>query len=113
LVPGVLRRDFGQFDEVFREHCAATLFGHRIDLNLFPVLLTTPSVTLATTNDRRVLGSMNDYAFLFKHHIAAEGGLSMADIPRLNNKMNQTPMSAIKGRASIDAVKVQLGQLAT
>jgi len=100
------------FGEIISVHVAETLFAHGVELNLVPALRTVPTVEFAKTSDRRVLGSMNEYAFLFKVHIAHAGGLKRVDVRELNKTMNETPMGTLRYDSAIDAVRSELGRLA-
>jgi hypothetical protein len=62
-------------------------------------------VTIAKTNSRSILGSMNDLAFQIKSMIYMNGGLANADISEISRQVNRTPMSAIKYKVSIDELK--------
>jgi hypothetical protein len=110
LVPAVLRRDLAELQDLLRSGCADTLRSHGIDPASIPVISSDDHVTIAKTNDRRVLGSMNDYAFLFKVHIEGEGGLEHCDIPSLNRKINETPMGMLKYNSAIQEVRNKLGR---
>ncbi len=57
------------------------------------------------TNSKSVLGSMNDLAFHYKHHILSEGGVHCADVPGIIHKLNRMPMGAIGYKYAIDALK--------
>ena len=96
LVPGILRRDLLAFGDLLGTHCSETLQSHGIDPKHVPALASGEAVRFAKTNDRRVLGSMNDYAFQFKVHIEHEGGLEHCNISSLNQKINGTPMGTLR-----------------
>lgn len=113
LVPGIRRRDLIRFRDLLRAHLAETLFSHSIDLTLVPALREISGVVFARTNDRRVLGSMNEYASLYKCYIADMGGLRYTDIRELNKKMNETPMGTLRYDSAVEAVKRELQELAT
>jgi hypothetical protein len=49
----------------------------------------------SSTNDRSVLGSMNDMAFTIRYYIDSFGGLSVADIDEICIRINRTPYKAI------------------
>ena len=51
-------------------------------------------VVYSKTNSRSVLGSMNDYAYLFEGYSSPEGPAA-CDILAVNQKINTAPMSAI------------------
>ena len=112
LVPAVLRRDLLDFGGLLRTHCSRTLSSHGIDPGQVPALSSSCPVRFAKTNNRSVLGSMNDYAFQFKVHITAERGLKHTNMSRLNHKMNETPMGALNYERPIRAVENELGRLA-
>lgn len=112
LVAGIRRRDLMSFGELISVHLAETLFAHGVDLNLVPTLRTVPTIEFAKTSDRRILGSMNEYAFLYKSHIAHMGGLGRVDVLALNKAMNETPMGTLRYDSAIEAVKSELGRLA-
>ncbi len=105
LVPGVLRRDLAPFGELLTTHLAEALFAHLVELNNVPVLLTRSPVVFAPTNSRKVLGSMNEYAFLFKRHIDCAGGLQGIDLRALHRRMNETPMRMLGHDTAIDRVR--------
>lgn len=58
-------------------------------------------IEIAKTNNRSVLGSMNDLTFQLKYQIADEGGLLNANITKLNHDLNRIPMGAIEEIYSI------------
>ena len=61
-------------------------------------------IYFAKTNNRSVLGSMNDLAFQIKFMIADSGGLVNTDISKLNHDLNRIPLSAIERICSIDEI---------
>ena len=70
-------------------------------------------IIIAKTNNRSVLGSMNDLAFQLKYRIAAMGGLTNIDLAELNHELNRIPMSAIKEIYSIYELRKLLNKLST
>lgn len=66
------------------------------------------NVTIAKTNSRSVLGSMNDLAFHLKCSIETMGGMDRADLSEVGRRLNRIPMSAIKYHCSIDELKRRL-----
>jgi hypothetical protein len=63
------------------------------------------NIEYAGTKSRSVLGSMNDLAFHYKHHILSEGGIHSAMVPEIIHKLNHMPMGAIEYKYSMDAIK--------
>jgi hypothetical protein len=62
-------------------------------------------VTITKTNNRSVLGSMNDLAFQVKSMIYMNGGLANTDLSEISRQVNRIPMGAIKYKVSIDELK--------
>ena len=52
-------------------------------------------ILYSTTQDKRILGSMNDYAYQYKHIILAKGWIGYIDIDGIIQNINETPMSLI------------------
>jgi hypothetical protein len=52
-------------------------------------------IGFAPTNNRRVLGSMNDLAFHYDYLVSEAGGIHSADIPRIIRDLNGMPMSML------------------
>ena len=62
-------------------------------------------IEISKTNNRSVLGSMNDLTFQVRCQIADEGGIEIADITKLIHDLNRIPMSAIEETYSIYELK--------
>ena len=96
FVPGLRRPDFDHFDVVFGE-------GLFRSLRLFDLSCSIPSpnwprsrhISYAKTNNRSVLGSMNDLAFHIEYYIADAGGLNTADLVTMHQRINEIPFKAI------------------
>ena len=106
FVPALKRPDFEHFEEVFRQN-----FFRRLRIEGFTqsqiekVLVEYNQVGFAKTNNRSVLGSMNDLSFQIEFLIGRFGGLANLDLDALNHEINRVPMSAIKGIYSIDVLR--------
>jgi hypothetical protein len=55
----------------------------------------TREIRFGKTNNRRVLGTMNDMAFMLEWTIADRGGLATTDPNDLHRLLNETPFKAI------------------
>ena len=106
FVPGLKRPDFDRLDEIFRQSLFKRL---RIEgfsqFQIEKVLEDYQTLQYANTNNRSVLGSMNDLAFQLEAFVETPGGLSYLDLNLVNDKLNRIPMSAINYKYSIDALK--------
>jgi hypothetical protein len=109
FVPALKRPDFEYLDEVFRQSLFRRL---RIEgftqSQIEKVLVEYSQVGFAKTNNRSVLGSMNDLSFQIDFHIGRYGGLANLDLDALNDEINRVPMSAINGVYSIDVLKKKI-----
>ena len=102
LVPGLTKPHFQNIDEVFRQNLFNSLMSENLPQNHIEIFLDNiRDIEITKTNNRSVLGSMNDLAFQVKYQIADEGGLLNSDISKLNHGINRIPMSAIKEIYSI------------
>ncbi|MDA3798487.1 MAG: hypothetical protein PF692_05335 [Kiritimatiellae bacterium] len=54
------------------------------------------SIQYANTNNKSVMGSMNDYAYHYKDYIQTRGGLKIADTLFIIHSLNNMPMGALK-----------------
>ena len=68
------------------------------------VLTPLESCELAPSSNRRVLGSMNDYAFQAEFLVDREGGVRATDASALSLRVAYSPMSAIGYRSSLAAL---------
>ena len=60
---------------------------------------------IANTNDKRVLGSLNELAFMYGYHIADAGSVHSYQVPEIIKKMKRAPMGMLNGKYAIDAFR--------
>jgi len=114
LVPGMKKVQFKYFEEVFSQELFKSLVAEGLPQNKIEIVLDDcREIVISKTNDRSVLGSMNDLAFQLKVRIEAAGGLGNIDLTELNHDLNRIPMSAIEEFYSIDELRKQLTNLIT
>jgi len=96
LVPGLRRPDFDHFDVVFGEGLfrSMRLFDFTQD-QIEQMLDWSRHISYAKTNNRSVLGSMNDLAFHIEYYIADDGSLDTADLATMHKRINEIPFKAI------------------
>jgi len=112
FLPGLTKPHFQNFHEVFRHNLFKSLIAENLSQNHIEIFLDEiQEIEICKTNNRSVLGSMNDLTFQLKYHIADEGGLLNTDIVKLNHTLNRIPMSAIKEIYSIYELKNLLHEL--
>lgn len=106
FIPSLLKNHFQNIREVFRQRLFKSLLSENLAQKHIELLLEDFSeMEITKTNNRSVLGSMNDLTFQLKFVIARNGGLMNTDIMELNHNLNRIPMMAIVEAYSIDALK--------
>ena len=106
FVPGLIKPDFENIREVFRQNFFKALIAEDIAQKHIEIFLEgNREIRISKTNNRSVLGSMNDLAFQLKYKIAYEGGIENTDITKLIHDLNRIPMSAIEEIYSIYELK--------
>jgi hypothetical protein len=111
-VPGLKKPHFQKFQEVFRQNLFKCLLAEdfpQIHIEIF--LDNIKEIEICKSNNRSVLGSMNDLALQLKYQIEDEGGLLKTDISKLNHDLNRIPMSANEEIYSIYELKKQLREI--
>jgi hypothetical protein len=111
FVFGLKRADFDHLDEIFRQSLFRRL---RIEgfsqIQIEKALEEYQTIHFAKTNNRSVLGSMNDLAFQMEGHIISAGGIDTLGLDALNDALNRIPMGALNYQYSIEALKAKLNQ---
>ena len=111
FVFGLKRPDFDHLDEIFRQSLFRRL---RIEgfseIQIEKALEENRTIHFVKTNNRSVLGSMNDLAFQIEAHIKSSGGISNFGIDAINDVLNRIPMGALNYQYSIEALKAKLNQ---
>jgi len=114
LVTGLKIPHFKNFREVFGQNLFKNLLWENLSQNQIEIVLDEHrEINIAKTNNRSVLGSMNDLVFQLKYRIGTMGGLVNVDLAELNHELNRIPMSAIKEIYSIDELRKLLNKLST
>jgi len=109
FVPGLKKPEFERFQEVFRLNLFKCLVNDGFSQDQIErVLSEYQTIGIAKTNNRSVLGSMNDFAFQIKYRVATFGGLENTDLIILNRELNHTPIGAIQYMYSIELLRSML-----
>lgn len=106
IAPDVSRAQIKKLNELFLGFLVAVLADEGFSETVIEkILLEYSEITYAKTNDKSVLGSMNDLAWHYKHLILDSGGIHSPAIPSIIKQLNHMPMSAIEFTYAIDALR--------
>jgi hypothetical protein len=112
FVFGLKRADFDHLDEIFRQSLFRRLRVEGFSqIQIEKVLEEYQSIHFAKTNNRSVLGSMNDLAFQMEGHIISAGGIRNLGLDALNDALSRIPMGALNGQYGVDELKAKLNTL--
>ena len=113
FVPGITQKSFSVFTELFYTHLAKNLeyegFAEVTITNLINKYKT--STLFSKTNSRSVLGTMNDYAYLFDGYEEPLGP-ARCDLLAVNQKVNTAPMKPLNYSSGIQEMKRHLMRVA-
>ncbi len=97
LVTGLRKADFKHLDEIFRQSCFKQMLYEGIPQNQFEkVLAENEEIIYGKTNNRSVLGSMNDFTKMIKFDVEDARHVDNLNLYKVNKELNQIPMSAIE-----------------
>ena len=93
IVPGVPRAEIRELGDLFglNFRCVLTAEGFGGE-SVDRILEEYSEIQYGKSNDRSVLGSINDMAFHYEHWMLDGGGVHSAEVPAIIQKMNRVPM---------------------
>lgn len=109
FIPYLKKADFKAFNTVFGQNLFKNLLYENLSQNEIETALEEyQEIQYAKTDNRSVLGSMNDQKIQLEYLIQSEGGLDKTDIYELNYKLNRIILSAIDYKYPIEILKKKL-----
>lgn len=109
FVAGLRKPDFVQLDEVFRQRLfKAMLWNDFSQAQIEQMLEACREVRFANSNNRSVLGSMNDMHFQIDCYVECDGGLALVDLVRLHHDLNRTPYKAVGYQYPVERMRAYL-----
>ena len=112
FIPGLKKPDFQAFHFIFGQQLFKNLIYEKIPQKQIETILSEcEDIQYKRTNNRSVLGSMNELKFQLEYHIEAQGGLAKTDIFELNHQLNRTIMSPIKYNHPIEMFKEKIQEI--
>ncbi len=105
LIPNVIKANLKNIEEEFLINLSYNLQNEGFGLEVIRVMQEYQEIGFAKTSNRRVLGSMNEFAFEYDFLIRREGGIEKVRILEVNKMINRTPIGALKYKYPIEALK--------
>ena len=103
------KKDLSDVGQLFRTGLKTNLLAEGVAAEKVTALLTQyQQVVLAQTDNRSVLGSMNDLASIYKYWMMARGGFKQTDLAEAMREINRTPQLKRDGHYSIDLLREAL-----
>jgi hypothetical protein len=96
FVPGLKKAEFERMDELFGQRLFKALVWDEFPQTQIERMLDACRVIRFTrSNNRSVLGSMNDIRFQLGWQMEHDGGLASVDLGHLHHRLNRIPFGAI------------------
>ena len=110
IISDVNREQIRQLDSLFSNFLQCILADEDIGEKIRDeIRLEYAEIGYANTNNRSVMGSMNDLAFNYKYQIQAKGGVHHCMLPQIIRQMNRMPMGALDYNYPIDTLRKLYG----
>lgn len=114
FVPGLKKPEFEQLDEVFGQRMFKALVWDEFPQMLIERMLDAArSIRFTRSNNRSVLGSMNDIRYHIEGEVVRAGGLERVDLADLHHRLNRILFSAIGYRYPVERLHEHLAQAYT
>lgn len=109
FVPGLKKPEFERLDEVFGQRLfKALLWDEFPQAQIERILEACRTIRYTRSNNRSVLGSMNDIRFNIEVHVAHDGGLAGVDLVDLHHRLNRILFSAVGYRYPVEGLRERL-----
>lgn len=110
LIPDIPKEQIHLLDSLFKDFLHCMLAEEGFDKTTTDnILQEYAEIGFANTNNRSVLGSMNDLAQHYQYHIEEAGGVHSCMVPQIIHDLNRMPMGAIDYRFSVEALRELYG----
>lgn len=105
FLPKIVKEHFQKLEAVFTQALALNLEAESLGQYIEPILSEYKNtLTFTKSNNRSVLGSMNDIAYMVKLRVFDHGGLDHCNCLKFNKTINRTPFKAIKYHYPIECL---------
>ena len=111
FVPGLKKPEFEHLDEVFGQRLfKALLWDEFPQAQIEQMLDDCRRVRFTRSNNRSVLGSMNEMRFHIEVDVEDAGGLERVDLADLHHRLNRIPWSAVGYRYPVAGLRERLAR---
>jgi len=112
FIPALKSQDFKIFHIIFGQKLFKTLLAEEIPQDQIETVLSEcEKIQYEKTNNRSVLGTMNEQKFQIEYSIQSEGGLAQTNMFELNRFINRNRLSAIDYKYPIEIFKEKLKKI--
>jgi len=106
IQPDVRREQIRKLDELFREMLPALLSEKGLTPEQVDAIMSDyETITYGKSNNRSVLGSMNDLAYHYEIHLKEAGSLHSAMVPSIIMRLNRMPMGGQDYATATEALR--------
>jgi hypothetical protein len=106
IAPDVRRAEIRNLSEIFLSYLPCVLNEERLPKRVVDQIVAESSdMTYGNTNNKSVLGSVNDLVFHYEYHILSAGGVHSAEVPSIIKALNHMPMGALQYAFPIEELK--------
>ena len=106
LIPKVMKTNLKNIEEEFLISLSYNLQNEGFGLHVInTVMQEYQTIGFAKTMNKSVLGSMTDLVYQYEAQILRAGGIGNIKILQINHIINRTPMSALKYKFPIEALR--------
>ncbi len=110
IIPGVKKVELVKLDYHFKSYLQCILGDEGFDKIICDQIQQEyDTIGFSSTNNKSVMGSMNDLAFNYTIAIQQDGGVNRCMIPQIIYQLNRMPMKVLDYGYSIEAIKSLYG----
>jgi len=109
FIPSLKKQDFESFHFVLGQYLFKNLLHEKMSQRQIEVVLfESENIKYGKTNNRSVLGTMNEQKNQLEYIVYEEGGLAKTDVYELNHELNQSILSSIDYKHPLELFKEKL-----
>lgn len=106
IILGVKKAELAKLDDHFKSYLQCILADEGFSNQIIKEY---DIIGFANTNNKSVMGSMNDLAFNYTISIQQDGGVNSCMLPQIIHRLNRMPMKALGYGQAIDALQSLYG----